>query len=281
MNSQKISIDDPIQLVPSKLYRLGARIATCGRVSWAPYDMTEALPVNVYLRLTDDAAIVIDTGPLALYPSLAEQIAELTAGRDLRVLVTRNDPEAMGGVGTLLPQLDPSVLYYFGGGSILEWVWDERRGPKGSGDLFGIVPIATPGQIALEGGNSLIVLRPPLAVLNTVWLFDQETRTLFSSDAFTYVPGGAVEAITPAVSDSDAIDPARTYALLQARFDWLERINSSRLKNVLQDLLSTLPIGRIAPSHGVVMEGPAVPAYLTTMLAALEPRVASGHKKDF
>jgi len=273
MNSSIISADDPIELVPSKLYRLGARIATGGRVSWVPSDVTEALPLNVYLRLTDEAAIVIDTGPLALYPALGEQVAELAAGRDLRVLVTRNDPEAMGGVGTLLPQLGPSAFYYFGGGSILEWVWDDRLGPGGSGDLFGTVPVVTPERIALEDDRSLVVLRPPLAVLNTVWLFDEGTGTLFTSDGFTYLPAGGDGAATPVVWDGADIDAARTFALLQARFDWLERLNSSRLKDKLRALLSPLSVSRLAPSHGVVMEGDAVAAYLTTALASLEPRL--------
>jgi flavorubredoxin len=266
------------------LYRLGATVPTDPKVSWVPDGVSESLPLNVFVLTTPQVVLVVDTGPLALYPALGLHIRELVGEREIRVLVTRNDPEAMGGVGTLLPQFDPSVLYYFGGGSILEWVWDDRDGPGASGDLFGTVPVESPAEIVLGPGRRLRILRPPLAVLNTVWVYDEGTRTLFTSDGFSYLPpedgkDGSTTWGGPLFS-SGVVDPERALAFLRARFDWVERINSSRLVDELQALLAPLEIENLAPSHGRVLHGAqTVQAYLAAVEGVLgvpRPGAAQG-----
>jgi flavorubredoxin len=262
-------MDEPLLLTPG-LVRLGARSATDGTLSWVPQDVRDPLPINVYLLRTDDHALVLDTGPGGFYPELGAQIAELVGDRTLSVLVTRNDPEAMGGVGTLLPQLRPDVFYYYGGGSILEWVWDERGGPGAAGDLFDTVPVASPPVIELGPDRRLVVLRPPLAVLNTIWLWDESTATLFTSDGLGYLP---TEPVGEIVDTAGTVDGRRAKAFIEARFDWIERLNSTRLVDELHELLDPLAIEILAPSHGVVVSGrTAVERYLGTVLDELTPK---------
>ena len=266
----RIELDPPHELAGGALYRLGTRVATDGRLSWVPSGITASLPLNVYVLVAPERILVLDTGPVVLYPQLADQIRDLRGDRDLAVLVTRNDPEAMGGVGTLLPQLEPSVFYYYGGGSILEWVWDERDGPAASGDLFDTVPVASPMQIEFAPGRTLQVLRPPLAVLNTVWVYDPGSKALHTSDGLGYLPAdGAPDSM---VDEQGDVDAERARAFIQARFDWIARLIGPRLADELAALVQELDIGLLAPSHGVLVGGgTAVRRYLATVLRALQP----------
>ncbi len=268
MGNDLITLDDPIEILPG-LHRLGATVPTLGRLSWAPAQVVEPLPMNVYVALSDASALVIDTGVRALYPAMLDQITELVGDRELSVLVTRNDPEAMGGVGFLLPQLEPSFLFYYGGGSILEWVWDERGGPGAAGDLFDTTEVANPPEIELDQSRALRVFRTPLAVLNTVWAYDPQTRTLFTSDGLGYVAAASSGQVVDPAGDVDA---QRAFAFLGARFDWVDRINSPRLADELRALLVPLEVDNLAPSHGVVVRGrAAVDRYLETVLGTLVP----------
>jgi len=270
MTRTQITLDPPIDLGGGALFRLGARIPTEGRLSWVPAGVTEPFPLNVYVLTSEQRAIVVDTGPLVLYPQLLEQIRTVVGDRELAILVTRNDPEAMGGVGSLLPQLAPSVFYYYGGGSILEWVWDERDGPGASGDLFDTVPVDSPTEIALEGDRIVQIIRPPLAVLNTVWVYDPTSKTLFTSDGLGYLPSD--QPADSVVDDRGDVDADRTRAFISARFDWIARLNSTRLADELHELLQPLEIENLAPSHGVVVRGAAaVDCYLQTVLECLRP----------
>jgi flavorubredoxin len=276
MKSDVIHLDPPLELMPGALYRLGARVPTSGALSWAPADVTELMPLNVYVLLSNERAIVVDTGPRILYPALLEQIRALQGDRELAVMVTRNDPEAMGGVGSLLSELAPVAFYYYGGGSILEWVWDDREDLGASGDLFDRVPVESPSEIPVAGDRSLLVLRPPLAVLNTVWAYDPASRTLFTSDGLGYLPAGGgpgPDASLPDESltdDRGDVDAVRARAFVNARFDWIERINSTRLADELRELVGPLNIENLAPSHGVIVRGaPAVNRYLQTVLGEL------------
>jgi hypothetical protein len=271
-----MTLDDPIELAPGVL-RLGARIPTSGTLSWVPRDERRALPVNVYVLLSESSALVIDTGPAILHPALAERIDAVTADRERHVLVTRNDPEAMGGVGELIPHHGVRSFYYYGGGSILEWVWDAALGEAGRGDLFDAVPIASPPVVELPGLGAIDVIHPPLAVLSTVWLYHRSSRTLFTSDAFGYLPDGApVDGPGPLVDEVGDIDTTGALAHLGARFDWVGRINSGRLVADLHALLDPLDIATLAPSHGVVVSGAtAVQTYLDVVYRALAPHAVA------
>lgn len=265
-----MTLDDPIEL-GSGVLRLGTRVPTGGTVSWTPVEEGGALPLNVYVVRGAESALVIDTGPAVLYPELAEQIDAACAGRAMHVLVTRNDPEAMGGVGELLPHHGVRTFYYYGGGSILEWVWDSVAGPGASGDLFARVPIASPPVIELPGLGPIDVIHPPLAVLSTVWLYHRASGALFTSDAFGYLrPDTPADA--GVVDDVGDVDAARARAYVAARFDWIERINNTRLVDELRAVLDPLDITVLAPSHGVVVSGRgAVRRYLDVLHSVLGP----------
>lgn len=253
------------------MLRLGTSAATDGTLSWVPREEHRRLPLNSYLLRSGANALVVDTAPAIAHPALADQIADLAAGRHLHVVVTRNDPEAMGGVGHLVPRHRVRTFFYYGGGSILEWVWDARDGPGARGDLFDAVPVASPPVIKLDGLGPIFVMRPPLAVLNTVWLFHEASGILFTSDAFGYLRSSDAGS-NPVVDDVADIDADRARAFVAARFDWVNRINNTRLVDELRELLDPLDIGALAPSHGVVVVGrEAVRRYLDVVMTALAP----------
>src|SRR3954447_6772610 len=69
-----VSHDLPITLVASRLYGLGGMAALDGRVSWAPQNARGYQPVNCYLLVEAERALLIDTGLPVHLSQVTEQL---------------------------------------------------------------------------------------------------------------------------------------------------------------------------------------------------------------
>lgn len=266
-------MDEPIELVPGLLTRLGGEVPADSTLSEVPAGRDGWLPFNVYLLTTSEEVLVLDTGPAVLHPALSDQIEAIAGNRRLSVLITRNDPEATGGLGTLIPRGRVEVLHYYGGGGLLEWLSDSEQGAGSCSDLFGAVPVDNPWQLPLGEGRELSVFRTPLSVLNTVWVHDSATGALFTSDALG-IGRAAGEAL---VSDLAEVSGEESRAWLACRFDWIDLLDSNRLTEDLAALVDPLHPALLCPSHGRIVAGrEAAVRFLGRTFAALVPAPAQG-----
>jgi hypothetical protein len=112
-----------------------------------------------------------------------------------------------------------------------------------------------PGQDFTAAGRRMRCLRGPLRLLQTEWVYDYDTGTLFCGDAFgfgtTAEPDGSVA--TRAADADDVL--TRLAASLRYRFDFLAGAETAGIRSDLAGVFDAVPVERLCPSFGTVIEG--------------------------
>jgi flavorubredoxin len=180
----------------------------------------------------------------------------------LSILLTRSELDCLGSVEELLDTLPVESLYAGSGpGNPFDY-FDEVAGGR-EVRLKRMDDRQTVGDV---GTGGLVMLKAPIRVLATAWLFDHGTRTLFTSDSFGYlaVPQAEGPRVSREAPDTHVERLAREY--LMSKFDWLATANLGPTKKALTSAFADFPVERIAPTHGCVIEGrPAVEAHVALM----------------
>jgi hypothetical protein len=120
------------------------------------------------------------------------------------------------------------------------------------------------------GARTLERIEPSLRLLNTVWLYDARSRTLFSSDSFSHVMPRADELFL-SDGDADTTSVAAVRDHLAAKLHWLPGADLAGIITEIAETFAERDIETIAPSYGCVISGAAVvERHLELMLRALE-----------
>ena len=249
-----------VELESHGVFRLGMQVAIDDRSGWVPPGTKGFEAFNVYAVRSDDACLVIDSGPAVMASDVLTQLREVQPFGPVDVVLTRNEFEVIGGLASILAEFSGSRLLYPGGGTILDWI-DYRqniggvprlicgtlnpcRGPRvGRGDLH---PWRSP--------DDLVSFRPPLGTLSMSWLFDETSGSLFTSDAFSFLHIEGDESI---VCDAlpERTTPDYVAAHLAERFFWLRRTTRNVVKRDISDVFSNRRVSMICPSRGRVIRG--------------------------
>jgi flavorubredoxin len=132
-----------------------------------------------------------------------------------------------------------------------------------------------------RSGRRVEVLATPVRLLTTVWLYDSETCTLFSSDSFGHVVRAtrAEQAVlTEDAPDDTSLDDVRTHLL--AKFDWLAHADTAPLVEGIRALFDAREVRVIAPTHGCVLVGRGVvERHLALYLEALASLGRTGRSR--
>lgn len=265
---------DPVELVPDKLFLLGGDIALDGRISWAPADARGWQPCNCYVLLEEENCLVVDPGPALLGETVVEQLKTLIpAGSTLSIFLSRAELDTTGGIGAIARAFPVDRLYAGGGPNPFDSF--EAAGDVQFADRRERIQLERmPTGFAMPIGprRRLEVVAPTLRLLATWWSYDDATGTLFTSDSFTHSfnPGErGPRLLTDATSEQGR--PGQLQAHLTAKFEWLHHAKTPTLRRGLESVLQDRRITRIAPAHGLVLEGEAVVAqHVETMLAVLQ-----------
>jgi flavorubredoxin len=248
----------PVELVPGSLFRLGSTIELDGRVSWAPPALRAHQPINAYLVLDDGEATMIDTGLACREREIVEQLEQaLPPHTPLTVFLTRAEYEGIGNVGAVYEAVGIDHLYAGGFPNIFD-AYNEIAGFVRTWESRTFMDRVPTGEsIGVGRGHRLQVLAAPLRVLTCFWVYDRETRTLFTTDIFGHTALDSPDA--PAVLDSLDQDPS-TYESVRehvhAKFTWLTTGGDTRL--ISQNLVKIFgehEIETIAPIHGCILRG--------------------------
>jgi flavorubredoxin len=249
---------EPVEIVPGSLVRLGAVIVLDGRVSWVPRALRAYQHQHCYLVLEKEGATLIDTGSAVFAAEIVAQLKQaLPAELPLTVFLTRAEYEGVGNVGAVHEGVGIDQLYAGGFPNIFD-AYNEVAGFTEKWDERTYMDRILPGDTIVSFGDTgrLEVLGAPLRILTGFWVYDHETKTLFTSDVFghTHVDGPDASPILESLGD----DPS-TYesvkAHVQARFRWLATGSqttaiSENLEKIFQRDIETL-----APMHGCVLRG--------------------------
>ena len=270
----------PIELVAGKLYLLGASVALDGRISWVPAEVRGWQPINTYVLLEGTSVLVVDPGVYAHRTIIREQLALLVEpGRKLSIFLTRPEPDVTGNIGELASCYPVERLYAGGGPNPFDAFESTMlMDPASRGNRIQMERMLPGFQmpLGLGGERGVEMLRPTIRLLSTFWGHDAATGTLFTSDSFGHtVQASADDERVLRHGAPSQSDTASVKAHLLAKFGWLAHAKTRSILNNLDEMRGSRVIERIAPSHGLVIEGPEmVKRHLDAVRTVLEELAA-------
>jgi hypothetical protein len=252
-------------LVEGRLYVLRHPCALDGRMSSYPANARGQTVVNCYLLVEGGHAMLLDTGFSAHADLLVRQLGSVLApGARLSVYPLRlNEFMSVCNVEVVADHFDVEQCYSSNPDASL---WVDFGGRSDAG---GAMPpplkttlVARVQTLNVGPGPTLGTHRPveafqaPIRLIGTRWLYDQATRTLFTSDSFTHEWSEDEAGPWSVTRPEDAADAAHLRSfLLNTRYWWLEGGETHQLRRKLRDVAAKHEIETIAPGYGRVFRG--------------------------
>jgi len=267
----------PADVVPGALTRLGGLTPLDVGSGWVPPGTHGAEPFNVYLLREGDVGLLVDSGPRAVTPILLDQLEKTWTGRDLSVVLLRNELEAIGGVGPLLARYPDAKLIYPGGGGVLDWIDFRQQVGDREHDLRyeAALVLGHPDAIELGLARPVRLVQPTISNLTITWLYDAACQAMFCTDAFSFIHAPSAEG---AGSESVILDQVPAHvnaeyvaAHLAERYFWLRKADVRPAREKIRAAFEQYEVSVLCPSRGAVVRGPDTVAQLVaTTLDAID-----------
>lgn len=270
------------EIFPGRVFALGgSEPAGDGRISWLPSGASGWLPFNCYVVRGDSEAIIVDTGVARHEQELRAGFEHVLAGTRVRSLTTtRYEPDTLINLPWIVSDFEISAVYGGGrtGGSKPLDYFDAFD----TGNAAAIVEAASGRRLSLMprgglvgSGDVMLESSPtPLFVLETFWLYDAVSRSLFTSDSWAFVTT-ETRGASPITEDGSALDEERIFEYLTApRFDWLVGCDYAKVVDELRSLYDSRVIDRICPSTGCIIEGQELVRHVFERTIAVVERLA-------
>jgi hypothetical protein len=248
-----------VELLPGKVYALQNAFALDGRVSSYPRRARGWSVSNVYLLKEPTGAFILDTGFAAHRSQTLDQIGSLI-GRDTPVSLVPlryNEYMSVGNGMAIADRFNVTHCYLPQANAAL---WLDFDLPEAHSPGREMTSTVLRGRLDMDigagGDRTLVGFTAPLRLINTVWVYDSASLTLFTADSFTHVwqktPDGPW-LIDGAESVADAA-LVRSF-LLNTRYWWLEGAETDGLRQGLAAVFEEHRIETIAPGYGAILRG--------------------------
>lgn len=247
-------------VVPGTLYAVGGGIPASLPVSWLPEGFAGWMPVQCYVLRDGRDAVVLDSGlgahRAAIEAGLRAVLADCTPPR---ALISRWEPDSMVNLPWLIRTFGVREVLSYGGIDPLDFFerFEEASALVQAETAAGparLVPIG-PGQMIYVGALRIEVLPVSLRLLLAVWFFEHTTGSLFTADSFGFLPNPAGPSPYAARPDAEMLSPLMLRRSLQTKFDWLVGAHTDALVADLEAMQARLPIQRVCPSFGGIIQG--------------------------
>jgi hypothetical protein len=246
------------------LYALCNPYPLDGRVTWHPPTARGFAPMNSYVLMEGDAALIVDTGISIHEQALLGQLATLvTDATQLAVVHTRiGEYTSICNTVPIADRFGLTTLYSEQPDSPL-WVDFRPRRGRDRGTLGALSDTrvehySLPGAIPVGGSGrrSVAIFRSSLRLLPTSWLYDEHTRTLFTSDLFSHLtrPTSDGPWLVSAVDDTSTRRAMRQH-LFEARYWWLPGARTDPIRRSIASTFDRYDVETIAPGFGCVLHG--------------------------
>ena len=269
-------------LADGKLYALQHPYALDGRVSSYPASARGYSVANSYLLTQSDAAMLIDTGFGKDEPAIRAQIESLIApGLPLSLFPLRlNEFMSINNVETFAGHFNVEQCYTSNIDAALWFDFGAKANGRSILDSMPITAVTRSDTIQLgKKGRLIDVMQAPIRLIATRWLYDQATRTLFSSDMFTHVWRARADGPWVVTDDDDATSARELRSfLLNTRYWWLEGAPTDSIRRGIANVFDKYDVETIAPGYGCILRGRNVVArhyqMLDEILKGLDQSVA-------
>ena len=244
-----------------KAYALHNVFALDGRISAYPLSARGFAPSNCYLLCEEDGAILLDTGYNGHKHSLFEQIGSIiTPDTPLSIYPLRlNEFMSVGNAAALAREFN--VVECFARRPDMDYWLDfdvEESGPRSEEDqIFPTTVLGNELECRVGGNKERVIhgINAPIRLITTMWIYDEATRTLFSSDMFSHVWGDKPEGPWAVEKDSVTTSAFVRSFLLNTRYWWLEGVETGPMRKGIADVFESYDIENIAPGYGAILLG--------------------------
>jgi flavorubredoxin len=244
------------EIVPGRIHRLGGFIELDGRITWAPAIPGRFTGNSCYTVMEDDRVYLIDTGAAMHRQIVLDQLKTvLPPGKPVTAFLTRSEYSCSGNLAAICNT-----------GCIEELVTSSRNPFAGSTDivrgLTDSVRRTEPerGSIVPLGASQNLVIIPSLIRLLTMfWVYDKQSKTMFTSDLFGHVSVASPDdrpVVDSLEADDTTYEQVRDHTLM--RYHWLPMATTEPLIAWLEKIFDTYEIEVIAPTSGCVLVGAPV-----------------------
>lgn len=211
------------------------------------------IDTNQYAIQVDDEVVLLDPGGLEVFPSMMAAVTEQFPLEQIRhIFFSHQDPDVASGLAVWRQVCRPDVKVH------ISWMWSGFVAHYDNGAT--LTPIADAGgTIRLKTHELRFVPAHFLHSPGNFSLWDPTARILFSGDIGACVPVDGAEVY---LEDFRAHAPRmegfhrRWMGSVPARDAWLRRVRA-------------LPVGMMAPQHGMVLREPQFQEF-ADWFAALE-----------
>lgn len=249
-------------LVEGRLYALQNVFQLGGRASAYPANADGYSVCNCYLLKEGDRAVLLDSGLAAHASSLIAQIGDLIdPGTLLSVYPLRiNEFMSVCNVEALADAFNVEQCYSSNADAAV-WVDFGGRSDKPGAHVTPLKTTMVKRRQRLfvgdeSRGRALEAFQAPIRLIGTRWIYDEVTRTLFTSDSFSWEwsehPEGPWFLEAPACTTTAA--HVRSF-LLNTRYWWLEGGDTETLRRKLAMVFDEYDIENLAPGYGQVLRG--------------------------
>jgi hypothetical protein len=269
-------------IVEGKLYALQNPFALDGRVSSYPGSARGYSAANCYLLTQSDAAMLIDTGFGKDEPVIRAQIESLIApGLPLSLFPLRlNEFMSINNVEVFAGHFNVETCYTSNVDAALWFDFGAKAKGRDILESMKVTAVTRADTVQLgKEDRAIDVMQAPIRLIATRWLYDQETRTLFSSDMFTHVWRARADGPWIVTDDNDTTSARELRSfLLNTRYWWLEGAPTDSIRRGIGNVFDKYDVETIAPGYGCILRGHNVVArhyqMLDEILKGLDKSVA-------
>ncbi len=256
-----MSISSITELVEGRVYALHNTFELNGQISAYPQDARGFAPANCYLLIDDDAAMLLDTGYAAHEEAVLEQLDSLLDREmPLSLIPLRlNEFMSVSNVMAIAKRFNV-VECYSNVPDIEDWVeFETLRGEERNPILkTTLLERGERTSVMLGPNRKIHVINAPIRLISTRWIYDEESKILFSSDMFSHVWNHIEDSpwqIGDNEEDTVTDFPFVRSFLLNTRYWWIEGANMAPVRMAVNEVFNTFDIQTIAPGYGTIFRG--------------------------
>ncbi len=250
-----------IELGAGRVYAMQNTFELNGRISAYPESARGYSVANCYLLKEGDRAMLLDTGYAAHEGEILGQLGSLI-GPDVPLsLFPLRINEFMSVSNAMAIAKRFNVVECFSNvPDIEDWIEfetlrDEERNPILKTTLIGR---GDHSRVNLGPSRIVDVLNAPIRLISTRWIYDEESKILFSSDMFSHVWSNRDDG--PWLLGDNEEDGVTDFSfvrsfLLNTRYWWIEGANLSPIRKAVAEVYDRFDIETIAPGYGTILNG--------------------------
>ena len=251
--------DHIIELSPNKAFSLQNIVKLDGRLSAYPPDEDGYVPLNCYLVKEEKGAFLFDTGYVFHQDNILTQLNSiLDKNTPLSIIPLRiNEFMSVGNAKAISHNFNV-ISYYSPHPEASDWFdfTDKERDLSLKEIPTNLLRGTVTCEVGEGSGRNIQVISAPLRLINTSWIYDEQTKILFSSDMFNYgIARSDQEEWIIKQNDPNITKGLVRSFLLNTRYWWLEGAKTRLLRDNIRKVYDTYDIDMIAPGYGKIFQG--------------------------